>query len=328
MRIRAVRSLIVISLVVVLVVAGTTMAWFTDKYTLPSAAEMVVGTLEFTIKDARVIDEVGGEGGDEAQTLTWVAGECKELSWTFKNTGTKTAFFRARPEGIFTQYTYTGDETAWGEGSRIASKGNWGMYFTHNAGSVTETRLLAGQHHDAGKVRVWEEGGKLKVRYETNANWRLAETHLHVADNVNAFKNPGGQPAPGQFPYKSNHNLVGSYTYEIAPIPSFDPMYIAAHSVVVGSETEGNVTDDYDKITWSLPDGSPWQEGVDPEGKPDGWFYYCQPVRNGEEITLVLRGCLDDDAVGGSYEVKLKAESVQTTHGAAAEEWLGWPGGQ
>ena len=321
MRIRAVRSLIVISLVVVLVVAGTTMAWFTDKYTLPSAAEMVVGTLEFTIKDARVIDEVGGEGGDEAQTLTWVAGKCKELSWTFKNTGTKTAFFRARPEGIFTQYTYTGDETAWGEGSRIASKGNWGMYFTHNAGSVTETRLLAGQHHEAGKVRVWEEGGKLKVRYETNANWRLAETHLHVADDVKAFKNPGGQPAPGQFPYKGNHNLVESYTYEIAPIPDYNPVYIAAHAELVKGENEGNVIDDYDKITWSLPEDSLWM-GPD----ADGWFYYCRPVKSGEEITLVLRGCLDDDAVGGSYEVKLKAESVQASHGAAAAEWDGWPG--
>jgi hypothetical protein len=77
-------------------------------------------------------------------------------------------------------------------------------------------------------------------------------------------------------------------------------------------------------ITWSLPEGSPWKEGE----PPDGWFYYCHPVRSGEKITLVLRGCLDEDAADGSYEVKLKAESVQTTHGAAEEIWPNWPGEQ
>ena len=189
MKISAVRSLIVISLVAALVVAGTTMSWFTDEYTLPSAAEMVMGTLNFEITDACVIGELGSD--DEGQPLTWNAGECKKLSWTFKNTGTKTAFFRARPDGTFTGYTYT----------------------------------------------------------------------------------------------------------------------------------EGTVTDPYDKITWSLPEDSLWM-GPD----ADGWFYYCRPVKSGEEITLVLRGCLDDDAVGGSYEVKLKAESVQASHGAAAAEWDGWPG--
>jgi hypothetical protein len=194
MKISAVRSLIVISLVAALVVAGTTMSWFTDEYNLPSAAEMVMGTLDFEITSPSVITE----GDDEGQPLTWVAGKCKKLSWTFKNTGTKTAFFRARPDGTFTGYTYT----------------------------------------------------------------------------------------------------------------------------------EGTVTDPYDKITWSLPKGSLWKKGVDSKGKPDGWFYYCQPVKSEEEITLVLEGCLDEDAAEGSYEVKLKAESIQASHGAAAKEWDGWPGGQ
>ncbi|NLM92320.1 MAG: hypothetical protein GX168_05190, partial [Bacteroidales bacterium] len=81
-------------------------------------------------------------------------------------------------------------------------------------------------------------------------------------------------------------------------------------------------------INWSLPEGSPWKEGVDSKGKPDGWFYYCHPIRSGEKITLVVRGCLGEDAADGSCKVKLKAESVQTTHGAAKEIWPNWPGGQ
>ena len=107
MKISAVRSLIVISLVAALVVAGTTMAWFTDKYVLPSAAEMVVGILDFEITGASVITDRVGEPGnveeDEGQTLTWVAGEYQELCWTFKNTGSTTAIFRARPEDQFTK---------------------------------------------------------------------------------------------------------------------------------------------------------------------------------------------------------------------------------
>jgi hypothetical protein len=333
MKINAVRSLIIISLVTLLIVAGTTMAWFTDDYTIPSAAEMVVGTLDFEITDACVIPEDGeeGEGGGDSQTIEWNAGECKELSWTFENTGTKTAFFRARPEGTFKQYTGK-DDSAWGEGPPFneGQQGNWAMYFEYD-GLEKTVRLMAGQNIDAGTVRVWQEGGKLYVEIQTKDGWKMIDSHVHLAENVDDFPIAGNgngngngnqNPIPGKFDYKKYHYLAESYTYEI-DLPEFSPALIAVHSCLVqGTETtEGT-------INWSLPDDSPWEEGVDSEGGFDGWYYYCQPVRSGEEITLVLRGCLDEDAADGSYEVKLKAESVQTSHGAAGEEWPGWPGGQ
>ncbi|MGI6327368.1 MAG: hypothetical protein ACOX1I_00150 [Dethiobacteria bacterium] len=78
-------------------------------------------------------------------------------------------------------------------------------------------------------------------------------------------------------------------------------------------------------INWTLPEGSPWEEGE----PPDGWFYYIEPVRSGEEVTLVLRGCLDEESADGSLRPSsLKAESVQATHGAAREIWPNWPGEQ
>ena len=338
MKINAVRSLIIISLVTLLIVAGTTMAWFTDDYTIPSAAEMVVGTLDFEITDASVITEgegepeSGEEGGGDSQTLEWKAGERKKLSWTFENIGTKTAFFRARPEGIFAQYIEKYD-AAWGEGFpfSVGRQGNWAMYFEYDVLEKT-VRLVAGPEQvDVGTVRVWQEGGKLYVEIRTKDGWKMIGSHVHLAETADGFPTAGNgngiqDPIPDKFDYKERHYLAESYTYEIdlSDFPSgIPPALIAVYtSLVGGTETvEGT-------INWSLPEGSPWKEGVDSKGKPDGWFYYCHPIRSGEKITLVVRGCLGDNAADGSCKVKLKAESVQTTHGAAKEIWPNWPGGQ
>ena len=183
MRIRAVRSLIVISLVVVLVVAGTTMAWFTDKYTLPSAAEMVVGTLDFEIAEASVITKGDGEpengeedeGGDKGQSFTWwAAGEDKELSWTFINTGTKTAFFRACPKVDFKQddgdppvdndmITWSlppDDESGWEEGPEDE---DWYYYF-QPVESGEKIKLVL-----SGCLSEEAEGGTCSVQLEAES---------------------------------------------------------------------------------------------------------------------------------------------------------------
>ncbi len=322
MKIKTVRSLIILSLVAVLVIAGTTTAWFTDEEKLPSAAGMVVGTLEFEITDARVIPDDGDEGqdGGDSQSIEWKAGECKELAWTFRNTGTKTAFFRARVDCELTRIVPGEGETAWGDEFRFVDKeqGQWARYFIHNKGSTTQRMLLAGQHYDAGTVTVWEEAGKLHVRYDTNDGWYLTGTHFGVAENKDGLlKKDKTLPSPGQLAYKNKHVLAQSFT-RVVDLPDYNPVYLAAHADVVRGGTE--VVDDA-QITWSLPEGSPWEEGE----PPDGWFYYCQPVRSGEEITLVLIGCLDEAAVGGSGEVKLIAESVQATHGASYAEWPNRP---
>jgi hypothetical protein len=264
-----------------------------------------------------------------------VAGECQELCWTFKNTGSKTAFFRARPEDKFKKYI--GEGFAWGEGTPFneGQQGNWAMYFTHNPGSETVTSLIAGQHHNAGTVTVSGEGGKLYVKIQTKDGWKMIESHVHLAETVDDFplngngngngkgngkgnQNPGPKnPSPGQFDYKEYHCLAESYTYEI-DLPDFSPALIAVHArLVQGTETTET---EEGTINWTLPDDSPWKKGS------DGWYYYCRPVRSGEEITLVLRGCLSEEAEGGTCSVQLEAESVQASNEAAVKEWPGWPG--
>lgn len=313
MKLKMVRSLLALSLAIILVIGGTTMAWFTAEFNLPSAAEMVVGTLAFEITDASVYSIADGKlEGEVGETIEWQAGKCKEFRWTFKNTGSKTSFFRARVDCELTRFTQR--ETAWGDGDRFVEKetGKWARYFTHDiGGGTTVTTLLAGQYYDAGTVTVWEEADKLHVRYDTKGDWYLTETHLGIANSMNGLLEEDKElPSPGQFPYKNNHNLVQDFTY-VLDLPGYNPVYLAAHArVVKAAEIAAG-----DQINWSLPAGSAWEVGS------DGWFYYCQPVKSGEEITLVLIGCLSADAEGGICNIELQAEAVQASHGAADTEW-------
>lgn len=319
MNLKVIRSLLVLSLALILVIGGTTMAWFTADYNIPSAAEMIVGNLEFEIADASVYSIEGDQLTEETgETIDWDAGDEKEFRWTFENIGSKKALFRARPEAVFAGIGKPlKDDSAWGEGTHFGG-GNWAMYFQYDGGAK-EVSLLAGQHHDAGTVRVWEEAGKLHVRYKTQGGWRLTETHLAIVKNKNDFPlNNGGNPKVGQLGNNRDHNMEQNFTY-VLDLPSYSPAYlVAAHAKLVqGPE----IVEDDCQITWSLPEGSAWKEGYDPSGNLDGWFYYCQPVASNDDVALKLIGRLPGDAENGTCTVELQAEAVQATHSAASAEW-------
>jgi len=113
------------------------------------------------------------------------------------------------------------------------------------------TPLIAGGGNpksavEVGEVRIWNEGGFLKVQYMIDADLTpndptddgvptlLYETHLYVAESLAAIPQKNGNPIPGQFkPFsKVHHPGVTTYTYTI-PIPKFEtPLYVAAHAVV------------------------------------------------------------------------------------------------
>ena len=96
------------------------------------------------------------------------------------------------------------------------------------------TTLFAGQDIDVGTVSVWNDGDYLYVEYVVDAEyWCLTETHLHVAISPENIPQKKGNPIPGKFDYKSEHDCVTNYTYEI-PL-TWDPdtqLSIAAHAVV------------------------------------------------------------------------------------------------
>jgi hypothetical protein len=89
---------------------------------------------------------------------------------------------------------------------------------------------------DVGEVLVWNDGNTLYVQYVVTAPWCLTETHLHVfLDNIGYTDVPqrNGNPPPGQFDYKEEHDCVEEYTYTI-PLAwdAGTELFIAAHAVV------------------------------------------------------------------------------------------------
>jgi hypothetical protein len=108
---------------------------------------------------------------------------------------------------------------------------------------------------DVGDVLVWNDGDTLYVKYViTEAGWCLTETHLHVATILTDIPQKNGNPPPGQFDYKEEHECVPDYTYEI-PL-TWDPnteLFIAAHAVV-----------EYNETGTFMPDLA-WQRSLEPD---------------------------------------------------------------
>ena len=94
-----------------------------------------------------------------------------------------------------------------------------------------------------GDVLVWNDGDYLYVKYvlHEESDWCLTETHLHVfLDNVGYTDVPqkNGNPPPGKFDYKGEHECVTEFLYTIPLTWSVDtPLFIAAHAVVERTET-------------------------------------------------------------------------------------------
>jgi len=106
----------------------------------------------------------------------------------------------------------------------------------HTASDPFVADLLAGQHMDVGEVQVWNDGTDLYVRYLVDdPEWCLTETHLQVADSLDGIPQKKGNPIPGQFDYKGEHECVMEVMYQIpldAAWECDDELYVAAHAVV------------------------------------------------------------------------------------------------
>lgn len=93
--------------------------------------------------------------------------------------------------------------------------------------------LIAGQYTKVGTVTVKAESGYLKVTYQTTSPWVMSATHFDVKSNYTLIPQSNGNPVPGNFQYKADHNpAVNNYTKTI-PLPGYSPIYIAAHADVV-----------------------------------------------------------------------------------------------
>jgi hypothetical protein len=106
-------------------------------------------------------------------------------------------------------------------------------------GLATVTTLWAGQHIDAGVVRVWNDETNLYVEYDLAAGHTMLESQVYVGLVPPAGYNPGG------FPYKTDHDPAVSYYKYTIPLSDLgDPspgttVYIAAHAAMGPGESSG-----------------------------------------------------------------------------------------
>ena len=110
---------------------------------------------------------------------------------------------------------------------------------------ATVTPLFAGQTINAGSVTVTNDSSFIYVTYLTANGYTLTQTHLYVGNCALIPVNNPGNPIPGQFPYKSTHSNLTSYTYAV-PISAIginNCGCIAAHAVVVKLSATGQVID-------------------------------------------------------------------------------------
>jgi hypothetical protein len=109
-------------------------------------------------------------------------------------------------------------------------------------GCVIEQTLWAGagqnntsKGSNVGKVTATIVGTNLQVVYQMTAPWVLSEAHLWVGKDL---KKVPKNAAPGLFPFKENLDFASKITFSInlpqLGINAGDPVYIAAHGVVIG----------------------------------------------------------------------------------------------
>jgi len=104
--------------------------------------------------------------------------------------------------------------------------------------------LVAEKTLSVGRICVTERSDTLFVRFEATADWRLTETQLAVASDLEGIPLAGGrQPILGRFPYKDkNLRNLAAFGYAIPfsalPTPLPDTLVIAAHASVVADGME------------------------------------------------------------------------------------------
>lgn len=117
-----------------------------------------------------------------------------------------------------------------------------GAALAHTCDAPAQYPLYAGQTELVGYVYVCNDGDSLTVTYDTSSSgWPISETHLAVGDQLSDIPQKNGNPIPGQFPYKGNHNpMVTEVSYDIPYAAAVgDTVIIAAHAVVWDPDSAG-----------------------------------------------------------------------------------------
>jgi len=98
--------------------------------------------------------------------------------------------------------------------------------------------LIAGQHHVAGSVTVYNDGENLIIIYTTNDDWTIDLTHLSVGNCDDEDWVPltgSGNPQIGQFEFTEPYSISDNEVFYVIPLAELDDYYcFAAHAEVQG----------------------------------------------------------------------------------------------
>ena len=92
---------------------------------------------------------------------------------------------------------------------------------------LTTVNLLAGQHNDAGDVKIWNDYENVYVQVEMQNGWEMSHIHMFIGpkdvllDPDNGYVNKNGSPKNGQFPINEDLDPAitesnDPWTYEIS----------------------------------------------------------------------------------------------------------------
>ncbi len=160
------------------------------------------------------------------------------------------------------------------------------------------TELLAGGGNlenaiPVGQVEVWNDGDYLYVRYIITQNgWCITSTHLHIATSWLDIPQKNGNPIPGQFDYKTPHECVTEYMYQIdITWPQGTELYIAAHADVCSVT---GYSSDIEAFAASLPENVVMTILQQPA--IDGMSYFLIGIDDGDVLYGEHHGwCADTD---------------------------------
>lgn len=132
----------------------------------------------------------------------------------------------------------------------LFSEGQWYYYITYiinsaNVNNKEKAVLWAGQSVDCGNVYVWNDSEYIYVKYVTNSQWLMTQTHVKVQTDK-----PDGNQNPGQFPYKTEYQEPVNEALYVIPLSdnfkAVDKVYILAHAVVYQANLKN-----YEETAWA-----------------------------------------------------------------------------
>lgn len=114
--------------------------------------------------------------------------------------------------------------------------------------------LYAARHHRVGELLVWNDSSFLYVEYVTDEGYDMSETHLYVDPQSDSIPQANGNPIPGRFDHKEDHDpRVTEYTYEVEWDSTWNgkDLNIAAHAVVWGVYGDSTDADTTEETAWA-----------------------------------------------------------------------------